>query len=703
MARKRHFFQKILALLAGAALLAGPLGAAAAEEAPEEAPALAIYTTGGMAGRTWRQDPLTGQTVEQGWQNAAAALAAERAAGTQTLVLDSGDAVGAGPLQDGGAAVAAALRSMGCDALVPGLNEFRLGPEAREDFFAALTGAEGAGTPVRVLSGSYLDADSQEPVEEAFAVFQLELEGAPLRVAVLGLGPLDAADHLPDGWAEGVRFAHGDNEENSPIWEWTHYWQPRVEAEHCDLVVVVYGAGSGAADFAAGTAGIDLVVGGGEARAETLRNAAGESVTLVSGGGAELTRTVITRDGDGGAKVGESTLLSLAGYEPDDSLDRLLAPLREEAAAGAAETVGVLTGDWAGQGDPLCVPTPAVELAAAAMRWAAGAQGALLSPGSLGEEALSGRFPEGSETLELTLADCAALLPGGEPVAAVELTGAQLRAWLDRCAGAYRVEADGSVAGGEDADVLCGLSYSLYLGAPAGERAAELTLDGRPVADGQLLRIAVSVRRLDDPEFPQGRVLWRSDEDARFAARGGAPAALLADYLADQTARLGRVSPRQSGSWAIYTGSPDGPLNRLELVSMLYDLAGRPTPGASAAFIDVGDSPAAVWAAETGVVSGNGQGKFLPTQTVTREQAAVMLYNYARAQGVSAPASGPALDGLADGASVAAWARPAAEFCLRTGALAPDAAGCFRPGGTLTRTEASSALEALAIYLAANQ
>ena len=206
MARKRHFFQKILALLAGAALLAGPLGAAAAEEAPEEAPALAIYTTGGMAGRTWRQDPLTGQTVEQGWQNAAAALAAERAAGTQTLVLDSGDAVGAGPLQDGGAAVAAALRSMGCDALVPGLNEFRLGPEAREDFFAALTGAEGAGTPVRVLSGSYLDADSQEPVEEAFAVFQLELEGAPLRVAVLGLGPLDAADHLPDGWAEGVRI-----------------------------------------------------------------------------------------------------------------------------------------------------------------------------------------------------------------------------------------------------------------------------------------------------------------------------------------------------------------------------------------------------------------------------------------------------------------------------------------------------------------
>ena len=74
---------------------------------------------------------------------------------------------------------------------------------------------------------------------------------------------------------------------------------------------------------------------------------------------------------------------------------------------------------------------------------------------------------------------------------------------------------------------------------------------------------------------------------------------------------------------------------------MLYEMAGKPKPGASAAFIDVSNSDAAVWAAETGVVSGNGTGKFLPTQTVTREQAAVMLYNYAKFLGLKTPSSRP--------------------------------------------------------------
>ena len=102
---------------------------------------------------------------------------------------------------------------------------------------------------------------------------------------------------------------------------------------------------------------------------------------------------------------------------------------------------------------------------------------------------------------------------------------------------------------------------------------------------------------------------------------------------------------------------------------MLYEMAGKPKPGASAAFIDVSNSDAAVWAAETGVVSGNGTGKFLPTQTVTREQAAVMLYNYAKFLGLKTPSSGPSATALLDCGEIAVWARPAVEFCIRTGAL----------------------------------
>ena len=104
------------------------------------------------------------------------------------------------------------------------------------------------------------------------------------------------------------------------------------------------------------------------------------------------------------------------------------------------------------------------------------------------------------------------------------------------------------------------------------------------------------------------------------------------------------------------------------------------------------------------MVSGNGTGKFLPTQTVTREQAAVMLYNYAKFLGLKTPSSGPSATALLDCGEIAVWARPAVEFCIRTGAL--SAAGLrgdlFLPRGTLTRGEANRCLAAFADYIEAN-
>lgn len=702
MARKRHFLRRISAALLSAALLAAP--AAAAAEPPQETapqgPTLAIYTTGDMDGRTYRQDPLTGERVT-GYQNVASAMEQEREQVDAALLLDSGDAVDNGLLQDGGEAEALALRTIGYDVLVPGLQEFRLGPDARDGFFDALADEEGEGTPVRVLSGNYLDAESQEPVTEGYTVLTAEVAGRPVRVGVLGLGAVDGAELLPGSYQEGICFAHEDNEEQSYVWEWTEYWQVELEAENCDLVVVICHADrDAAAALAAQTTGIDLVVGGhASAYAETIQNAEGESVALVSGGGTDLTRTTITFTAAGTPEVGESTLLPLEDYAPDDTLAGVLSNGLEEAERQAGERVATLSGNWSGEVEPQYGPTPTATLAAASMLWATGADGALLSPGGLGEVDAASLFQKGDRTAALTLSSCAALLPDRTPLAVVELTGEQLREWLDHSAESYTVEEDGSVSGGRTADTLYGLDYTLYLGAPAGERVDGLTLDGEPVEDGQVLTVVVSARRLDDPDFPEGKVIWRSELDERFASQSGAPAAVLAACASD----LNRLVPMQLGSWAVYAGSAGGPLNRLEFITMLYELAGSPQPGASAAFIDVGDSSAAVWAAETGVVSGDGKGRLLPIQAVTREQTAVMLYNYARSLGLSAPAAGPDAAELADAADVAAWARPAVEFCLRTGALTADGSGRFLPGDTLTREEAAAALDAFAAYAKANQ
>ena len=149
---------------------------------------------------------------------------------------------------------------------------------------------------MRVLSGNYLDEDTQSPEEDAYEVFTVELGRRAVRIGVLGLGAMEAPEELPESFVSGVRFAHRDNTSGSYSWEWTGYWQERLEKENCDLVVVVCHAGQDElARFAAETTGIDLLVGGhGEAAAETLQNADGEPVSLVSGGGTSLTRTTIT-------------------------------------------------------------------------------------------------------------------------------------------------------------------------------------------------------------------------------------------------------------------------------------------------------------------------------------------------------------------------------------------------------------------------
>lgn len=347
----------------------------------------------------YRQDPLTGERVAAGYQNVASAMEQEREQVDAALLLDSGDAVDNSLLQDGGEAEALALRAIGYDVLVPGLNEFRLGPDARDGFFDALTAEEEETAPVRVLSGNYLDGDSQEPAAEGYAVLTAEVGGRAVRVGVLGLGAIDGAERLPASYCEGVDFAHGDNTENSYVWEWTEYWQEKLEGENCDLVVVVCHADRDvAADFAAQTTGIDLVVGGhGSVYADTVQNAAGENVSLVSGGGTDLTRTTVTLSAAGTPEVGESTLLSLEDYAPDDTLAGQVADELEKVEKQAGERVATLTGDWTGEVEPQYGPTPTATLAAASMLWATGADGALLCPRSLGETDAARPLPGGGE------------------------------------------------------------------------------------------------------------------------------------------------------------------------------------------------------------------------------------------------------------------------------------------------------------------
>ena len=698
MAHKRSLSARLLALLLTAALLGAP-AALAAEDGQAEPPAAAIYTTSDMLGKLYAEDPLTGQTQPATYGKVASALADESLP-APALLLDAGNAAYTGLTGEDGDAVAAALRYIGYDALVPGVEEFRLGAGYRADFFADLADSQGEGTPVDVLAANLLEEDGA-PAAAPYMVYTLDLGGTQVRVGVLGLTDPATGSLLPQRLYGDLRFSHPDNEEQSLAREWERY---RAQLEqNCDITVVVCrGDRDTLAQFAAATTGIDLLVGGsGEAGYETFQNADGESVPYVCGGGTALTCTTLTLDEDGALVLGNSTLVDLSDHAADSALASLTASSASALEAAGTRRTGTLSGQWESDVS-LTRQTDTLDLVGEALLWAAEADAALVRPASLGQFSVASLFGRNASTAPLTLADCAALAPERVSVVTVSLTGAQLRQWLETCAGRYTVTDAGQPAGGEDACFLYGMDYALYLGGAGGRRVAGLSIQGAPVTDEEVFTVALSAALLDDPEFPDCTVLWSAAADQDFASQGGSTAALLAAYAEDITHQGRTVSPVRSSVWAVYPEADGASLTRLAFVELLYDLAGRPQPGASVAFMDVEDSSAVVWAAETGIVTGNGRGSFLPLDPVDREQAAVMIYNYAlRVGGAEPVAAGEELAGLLDRMAVSTWAQPAVEFCLAGGII--PAAGTrgdlFLPASPVTRHEAQYFLAQLADYL----
>lgn len=689
MARKSILFRRLGAALL--ALLLLPAGAWAAEPEPAQAaPALGIYTTGDMMGRVGETDPLTGLTEENSYLKVATAMAAERQTVESTLLLDSGDAV-ANTLASGSAAdTALALRTIGYDGLVPSVEEFRLGQGHRAAFFRDLTQEGGTGTPVELISADWMDGQSGQAAAQPYHIYTRQLGEKELRIAVVGLGTLEVPQSLPSYYYSDSQFGHTDNTGMSYVWEWEHWIWPQVARQECDLVIVCCHTDRKTLEkFAAQTTGIDLLVNGhGEADAGVLKNLDGQPVSWVSGGGTALTRTVVTLSDSGTPVIGESKLLALSGYENDEALAKATANGQKAQQARAAQKTGTLSGSWAESVTSATRQTAAADLVARAMLWTSGADAALVTNGSLGY--LPEQTGTGSGSRPLTLGDCATLARGTSPVVLVELTGAQLEEWLEVCAGRYQVDESGQVTGGQDADFLYGMDYELYVGGQSGQRVVNLTWQGQPVERNRTYRVILEAAHLLDDEFPHCTVLWSAAADMQYAATGGTMASLLAAYAS----RTGAILPQRESTWAVYAGAVDSAMTRLEFVELLYDVADRPKPGANVAFADVSGSDAVVWAAEKRIVSGDGKGKFLPQMEVTREQAAAMLYNYAKAEGLDLTADGSAVSTLSDRDAVSGWAVTAVDFCLRNGLL-ETVNGQFRPSATMTRAEVQRTMAVL--------
>jgi hypothetical protein len=129
--------------------------------------------------------------------------------------------------------------------------------------------------------------------------------------------------------------------------------------------------------------------------------------------------------------------------------------------------------------------------------------------------------------------------------------------------------------------------------------------------------------------------------------------------------------------------SPDAKLTRLMLTGALYRLSGSPEVTEVSPFTDCSVA-SVIWAADAGIVEGMGGGKFMPDGNITREQAAVMLYRYAKYTGGDMSASSN-ITKFNDYTEISDWAEAALSWAVGHKLINGMGDGNIAPRSTATR------------------
>lgn len=309
----------------------------------------------------------------------------------------------------------------------------------------------------------------------------------------------------------------------------------------------------------------------------------------------------------------------------------------------------------------------------------------IINARNAGVAALQVQFAAGTVTLD---SDALAALDLHKDVA-VSLTGASLNAAQQRALGMQAATA-----------TLANVS---------------VTVDGAAASyPAGSVRAGIPVRAADD------LTAWSLADDGTISAAGGAWDADRQTCTFDVVSGVTAIArfpftDVPAGSWyygaAAYaynnglfagttatTFAPDMTMTRAMLVSVLWRLAGEPAPKGTNTFDDMPDgtwyTDAVTWAAENGVVAGIGNGRFDPDGSVTCEQTAVILFNYAQSKGYDVSARAD-LSAFPDAGSVSDWAQSALAWANASGLISGAVRGTqtiLNPQGSASRAQVAMIL-----------
>lgn len=458
---------------------------------PAQEVRIQVLASTDMHGCVLPQDTYSLKPEAKGWARLATLIRERRAANPNTLLLDCGDTLQGEPANyirnrlrpDLPEPSIAVMNDLGYAAMAVGNHDYDWGMEvlrgaekaARFPFLSANTVFTATGKPAFTPSVTHLVAG--------------------VRVAVLGLTTPGVPRWTEPSAYAGLRFL-------DPV-ETARAWVPRLRAD-ADLVIVAIHAGLGqlpgqvgdsdcALRLANEVPGIDLLLTGHTHQAIRTAHKQVPILQAQSHGrvlaSAEFT---LARLGSGWkvARVG-TELLKPPGEGPGDPKAlELTAALRKETDTYldtfATNLQVDLDGRWARIED-----TAVMQLIHAVQRQATGAQ---LSAAPVPPPRLF--IPQGATSIRQFWA----LMPYENRVAKINITGAQLKAYLEHSASSFGFSHLPGLFGRDmahyDVDTVDGCGYALDLTRPAGSRVKNLVYQGRPVLPDQRFTLALNTYRL---------------------------------------------------------------------------------------------------------------------------------------------------------------------------------------------------------------
>ena len=138
--------------------------------------------------------------------------------------------------------------------------------------------------------------------------------------------------------------------------------------------------------------------------------------------------------------------------------------------------------------------------------------------------------------------------------------------------------------------------------------------------------------------------------------------------------------------------SPKQNASRAMIATVLWRMAGSPAPMRDDTYRDCDLNAyyarAVAWGTEQGVLLGYGGGLFGPSDPITREQLAVVLYRTA-----GTPETGGNLNAFCDREQAGGFAETAVSWAVECGVLCGKGNGILDPKGNATRAEAAAMLQ----------